>query len=151
MSAFQRYQAEFVAYIRDPKSHPRPNGTARRGMTVYAEIVFNHMDDTLSACFPVCRKVLGVRRWKKLVRAFLAQHRCTPPFFHQIPEEWLRWLETAPAVARDLPPILMSLAHYEWVELAVATSDATPAAHDPQGDWLEGRPVLAPALMLLRY
>ncbi|MCX7628185.1 MAG: DUF2063 domain-containing protein, partial [Methylophilaceae bacterium] len=46
---------------------------------------------------------------------------------------------------------LMSLAHYEWVELAVATSDATPAAHDPQGDWLEGRPVLAPALMLLRY
>jgi hypothetical protein len=48
--------------------------------------------------------VLGVRRWTRLVRAFFAQHRCATPWFCQIPEEFLRWLETAQP--QGLPPFL---------------------------------------------
>jgi hypothetical protein len=152
MNSFQRYQAEFANHIRDPRGHPRPRGAAKRRMDVYVEIVFNNMEGSLAACFPVCKKILGVRRWKKLVRDFLAQHRCTTPIFRQIPEELLHWLETAPAAVADLPPFFASLAHYEWAELAVATSEATlTVACDPAGDLLEGEPVLAPSLMLLRY
>lgn len=151
MNSFQRYQAEFTGHIRNPKAHPRPSGTARRGMDVYAEIVFNNMDETLSACFPVCRKVLGARRWKRLVRDFLAQHRCATPWFRQIPEELLRWLETVPDAIQDLPPFLASLAHYEWIELAVAVADVAAPAFDPEGDLLQGRPALAPSLALLEY
>jgi len=151
MSAFRQYQAEFTGHIRDPKASPRPKGAAKRGMAVYAEIVFNNMEETLSACFPVCKKVLGVRRWKRLVRDFLAGHRCTTPIFRQIPEELLRWLETAPELASDLPPFFRSLAHYEWVELAIAVADVEAEFADPSGDLLSGRPVLAPALALLEY
>lgn len=151
MTAFQRFQAEFAGHLRDPGTSPRPHGTSRRGMDVYAEIVFNNMESTLSACFPVCKKVIGVRRWKRLVRAFLAGHRCASPLFRQIPEEFLRWLETRASAAEDLPPFFGSLAHYEWVELAVAVAavEAPPARLD--GDLLAGRPVLAASLMLLEY
>jgi len=150
--AFQQYQAEFTGHIRDPKTVARPKGAAERGMKVYAEIVFNNMDETLATCFPVVRKVLGVRRWARLVRAFMAEHRCTTPWFRQIPEELLGWLETSPKAVEDLPTFLLSLAHYEWIELAIAVSDATlEAASDPDGDLLAGQPVLAPALALLQY
>lgn len=149
MKAFQQYQAEFVGHLRDPRHNARPKGASARRMRVYAEIVFNNMDSTLSACFPVCRKVLGVRRWQQLVRAFLAGHRCSTPLFRQIPEEFLRWLEQAPV--EGLPPYLRYLAHYEWVELALAVAEVRDAAAVPDGDLLSGRPVLAASLALLEY
>jgi hypothetical protein len=61
-------------------------------------------------------------------------------------------METLPPAIQDLPPFLHSLAHYEWIELAIAVSDAkldtTPAS---DGDLLTGQPILAPALTLLKY
>ena len=145
---FQRYQAEFSAHARDPRTQPRPAGVAARRIAVYAELLFNNMQSTLANCFPVSKKVLGVRRWNALVRAFLAGHQCATPLFRQIPEEFLQWLPQA----AELPPYLPSLAHYEWAELAMAVSDAEATlGWNPAGDLLEGVPVLAPALMLLRY
>lgn len=153
LPAFQQYQAEFTSHIRDPKAVARPKGVPARRMKVYTEIVFNNMDETLSACFPVIKKILGVRRWMRMVRAFFAQHRCATPMFRQIPEEFLRWLETSPEAVQDLPPFLSSLAHYEWIELAIAVSDAVldASALAADGDLLAGRPALAPALALLQY
>jgi hypothetical protein len=153
MSSFRQYQAEFTSHIRDPKAVARPAGVPARRMKVYTEIVFNNINETISACFPVIKKILGVRRWTRLVRAFFAQHRCTTPWFRQIPEEFLRWLETSPAAIQDLPLFLASLAHYEWMELAIAVSDAAldTAGLALDGDLLTDRPALAPALVLLEY
>ncbi len=153
LPTFQQYQADFTGHIRNPKSAARPKGVPARRMKVYTEIVFNNMEGTLTACFPVSKKVLGVRRWMRLVRDFMAQHSCSTPWFRQIPEELLRWLETSPPCNQDLPPFLPSLAHYEWIELAIAVSDAALDSDTlaPDGDLLTGRPVLAPALALLEY
>ncbi len=148
MSAFRQYQVDFTGHIRDPKSVARPQGVPARRMKIYTEIVFNNMEATLAACFPVTKKIVGVRRWRQLVRGFLAEHRCATPWFRQIPEEFLRWLETTPMV---LLPFIRSLAHYEWIELAVAVADAVAEEADAGGDLLHGRPVLAPALALLEY
>lgn len=147
--AFQKFQQAFCDHIREPAVTPPPKGVAARGMKVYNEIVFNNLDETLSACFPVCKKILGTRRWKTLVRAFMTGHRCATPLFRQIPEEFLRWLE---CTAADLPPYFSDLAHYEWIELAIALSDAVPASQIAAGtDSLLGKPQLAPAMALLRY
>jgi hypothetical protein len=150
--AFQRYQAQFVGHVRAPRTAPRPKGTSSRGMRVYAEIAFANMEETLAACFPVSKSVLGSRCWHRLVRAFIAGHRCRTPLFREIPQEFLRYLEGGDAET-ELPPFLQSLAHYEWVELALALSDEElpDTAYAPDGDLLEERPVLAPALALLRY
>jgi hypothetical protein len=147
MSQLQSYQQQFTRHIRDPLGTHRPNGVNARRMGVYTEIVFNNLSESVSACFPVCRNLLGVRRWKKLLRRFFIEHQCSSPLFRQIPEEFLRWLEST---QEDVPGFLYSLAHYEWIEMAIAFSDATAAEHR-QGDLLASRPVLAPALALLSY
>lgn len=151
MSVFQQYQAEFTGHIRDPQASPRPAGVPARRMRVYTEIVFNNMESTLAACFPVSKKIVGVRRWRRLVRSFIAEHRCATPWFRQIPEEFVHWLQTRPAVLKDLPAFFENLAHYEWIELAVAVADVEAPAFEPHGDLLDGRPVLAAAMVLLEY
>lgn len=119
-------------------------------MAVYNEIVFNNFQGLVESCFPVSREVLGVRRWTRLLRDFFIQHQCVTPIFRQIPEEFLRWLEAENQT--DTPPFLYHLAHYEWIELSLAVSDAVIPEHiDPQGDLLARCPALAPALALLRY
>ena len=146
----QQYQQAFCAYARSPKSAPRPPGINAKRIAIYAELLFNNMESTLSSGFPVCRKVLGVRRWQRLVREFFAMHRCTTPLFRQIPEEFLRWLNEAEV--QNIPPFLPQLAHYEWVELAVAVSDAPlPSGWEADIDLLDNIPVLTSALMLLSY
>ena len=98
--------------------------------------------------------MLGKRAWQKLIRGFFIHHQCHSPLFRQIPEEFLRYLETAQDdPEQTLPPYLKSLAHYEWIELALAVADVSVdmAGINVAGDLLEGAPVLAPALALLSY
>lgn len=150
MSGLQEYQQQFTRFIRTRQTSAKPRGVDAKRIRIYAGLVFNNIHQTVSACFPVARKVLGERRWKRLIRAFLAEHPCATPIFRQIPEEFLHWLESA----QEIPAWLPSLAHYEWVELAVAVADTPDIPQEylaPQGDLLQGHPVLAPVLMLLRY
>lgn len=151
MSALQQYQEAFAAHIRDPARVARPTGVPARRLRVYAEIVFNNMEATLAACFPVLRRILKARRWRRLVRDFLAQHRCGTPWFHQIPAEFVAWLQSGPPALDALPPFLPCLAHYEWMELAIAVADVADAPHQADGDLLAGRPVLAASLAVLEY
>lgn len=150
LPAFQQYQLEFARHIRNPSAVPRPSGVRARGMAVYEEIVLNNMMSTLTSCFPVCSRTLGVRKWKAIVRTFMAQHACRTPLFRQIPEEFLRWLERGTV---PLPIYLYSLAHYEWVELALALSDTRldVVQYARDGDLLAGYPVLAPVMKMLQY
>jgi hypothetical protein len=150
LPGFQEFQRTFTLHIRNPAKNRRPKGVPRERMAVYAEIVFHNMESTLAACFPVCKRVLGRRHWTSLVRRFLTEHRCATPLFREIPEEFLRWLEAHGA--DDVPPYIPQLAHYEWVELALTVSNAcTPEDYAVDGDLMSGLPLLAPALMLLRY
>jgi hypothetical protein len=150
---FQHYQRAFTARIRDPKANTRPQGAPARRMKVYEELLYNNLDGFLLACFPVCRKILGVRRWSRLVRAFFRDHVCHSPYFRQIPEEFLKYLQDEWTRPEDFPPFLPELAHYEWVELELDTSDKDRnlPAHDPGGDLLAGRPLVNPVLRVLAY
>ena len=150
---FQGYQREFAAHIRDPFGAGRPNGVPAWRMKVYSELIYNNLECFLLACFPVCRKILGKRRWGRLIRLFLRDHACYTPFFRQIPEEFLKYLQEEWERPDDFPAFLPELAHYEWVELELDTSDrdAHLPAHDPEGDLLAGRPLLNPVMRVLAY
>lgn len=150
---FQDYQREFTAHIRDPQGVTRPKGVPARRMQVYTALLYNNMEGFLLSCFPVCRKILGKRRWDRLVRAFFRDHVSHTPYFRQIPEEFLSYLQAEWEPTADFPVFLPELAHYEWVELELDTSnrDANLAAHDPAGDLLAGRPLLNPVLRVLAY
>lgn len=150
---FQHYQRAFTARIRDPKAHGRPPGASAQRMKVYEALLYNNLEGFLLACFPVCRKILGARRWARLVRTFLRDHASHTPYFRQIPEEFLIYLQDEWAPPEDFPPFLPELAHYEWVELELDTSDLDKVlpAHDPDGDPLAGRPLVNPVLRVLAY
>lgn len=150
---FQDYQRRFTAHIRDPRGIPRPPGAPARRMRIYNELLFNNVEGFLLACFPVCRSVLGQRRWTRLVRDFFRDHTSHAPYFRQIPEEFLLFLQDEWDLPDGFPDFLPELAHYEWVELALETSDRdgqTPG-HDPAADLLGTRPVLNPVLRVLAY
>ena len=149
---FQAYQREFTSHIRDPKKHVRPSGAPARAMKVYRDLLFNNVFDAVSSCFPVACGILGKRRWRQLVREFFAVHRCRTPYFRQVPEEFLQFMQQRDPATGE-PDFLIHLLHYEWVELAVDTSMKEPDFDSiaTGGDLRAGQPVLTPAHMLLGY
>lgn len=149
LPSFQRFQFDFGRHVRDPGRAPLPAGVPRRRMAAYSELLYNNIEGFLLACFPVCRTLLGERRWSRLVRAFFRDWRCHTPYFREIPREFVRWLlEGEPP---PLPAWFMELAHYEWAELAVDVMDVAVPSVDADGDLMTGRPVLNPALLNLAY
>ncbi len=153
LPSFQAYQYAFAAHIRDPRKAKRPQGVPARRMAAYAELLYNNMESFLLACFPVLRKMLGGRKWARLVRDFVAEHRSHTPYFRQIPDEFLQFLQNEWQPVEGYPDYLLELAHYEWIELALAVSnrDESLPAYDASGDLIEGRPLLNPVLANLAY
>jgi len=150
---FQQYQFAFAGHIRNPQRNKRPQGVSARRMKVYNELLYNNLEGFLLACFPVLRKVLGKRKWSKLVRDFFSAHRCHTPLFRQIPDEFIQYLQNERGERPEDPAFLRDLAHYEWVELMLSVSDKEiePALIDPQGDLLSARPAISPLLSLQSY
>lgn len=150
---FQDFQFAFTQHIRDPKAHPRPSGVSAQRMKVYNELLYNNLESFLLACFPVLRQLLGKRKWAKLVRDFFVEHRCHTPFFRQIPDEFVQYVQSERGVRDNDPPYLLELAHYEWIELVLSVSnkEITSAQIDPNGDLAQREPALNPVLAMLQY
>jgi hypothetical protein len=154
LPGFQRYQLAFTARLRDPLKQPPLAGVPRERMAVYEEIVFNNLFESVSACFPVARKVIGKRKWSKLNQAFMRDYSANSPLFRKIPEQFLQFLNNAdPQLQAMLPPYFNSLCHYEWIELFVASSPDTakPDNIEPYGDLGNSKPVFNPTMQLLNY
>jgi hypothetical protein len=149
---FQRYQLAFTAHIRDPRAHPRPAGVEARRMRIYNALLFNNIEGFLLACFPVLRKMLGARKWAKLVRAFFRTHRSRTPYFRQIPDEFIQFLQSEWTSPEGYPQFTLALAHYEWIELVLSVSNrSADRSFDAAGNLLAGMPLLNPVLANLRY
>ena len=153
LPAFQAFQFEFTRHIRNPKAHPRPAGVSAQRMKVYNELLYNNLESFLLVCFPVLRQLLGTRKWGKLVRDFFVEHRCHTPFFRQIPDEFVQYVQAERGVRENDPPFLQELVHYEWIELVLSVSNKeTPLDQiDPDGDLVSGHPALNPILAMLQY
>lgn len=150
---FQRYQHAFTQYLRAPETSPRPEKVPTTRMAIYTKMVFNNIDSHLSACFPIAKNQLGIRKWQKLIRAFITHHRATTPIFRHIPQEFLDYVRTMDPILLELPPFLADLLHYEWIDLAIATADVNIEWHNiaTAGDLIYGNPILNPTLELLQY
>jgi hypothetical protein len=150
---FVRKQYEFAAHIRDPEKQPRPADVEDRRMAIYRNLFYNNVEGFVSGGFPVLRKLYDDADWHRMVRDFFARHRSHTPYFLEIAQEFLRYLEHDRDPQPEDPPFLGELAHYEWVELALSVSDEEPnwEAIDDKGDPMSGRPALSPLAWLLSY
>ncbi|MFT4179348.1 MAG: putative DNA-binding domain-containing protein [Thermomonas sp.] len=150
MSTLHEQLGVLAAHVRDPQANAGPPGIESRRLKIYSDLVFNNLDGLLAGGFPVIRKTLGDADWHALLRRFLVAHHSRTPLFTELGREFIAFLEAeaAPDPAR---PWLAELAHYEWAELGLQLSEATPPTHDPNGDLLAGIPVLSPLAWPLAY
>lgn len=153
LRGFQQQQLDFTAHIRDPANTPLPEGVPARRMAIYTEIFFNNINDQLAGNFPVLRQITSDEGWYALVRDFMLKHRSVTPLFSEVAQEFLEYLhqEREPQAADW--PFMLELAHYEYVELAVAisTADEQLGDFDPNGDLLQERPLIGPTAWNLSY
>lgn len=152
MTDFQQVQRQFLAHLRNPERQQLPAGFAPQGTDVYIGLLYNKFNDSLTACFPVTYAILGETAWQELVKDFIAEHRCLSPYYRQIPDEFIQYLQTEWVNHTGLP-YLLELAHFEWVGLILAITDAEPVVkyESAVNDWLACHPVFAPVLQLLNY
>jgi hypothetical protein len=123
---FQVVQQAFAAHIRDPEKNPAPPGIPAERIAIYRELFFNNIESFLATGFPVLKNILGSARWSPLVRQFYAGHCCRTPLFSEIAREFVDYLGSDRRDRSDEPPFLIELAHYEWVELALAIAEPEP-------------------------
>ena len=150
---FLSRQRAFAAHIRDPARVPRPEDVNDRRMAIYRDLFYNNVEGFLSSGFPVLRSILADDHWHGIARDFFSRHRCETPLFAEISQEFLGYLHDERERDERDPPFMLELAHYEWVELAVSTSDADRDASraDPNGDLLRGAPMVSPVAWNLSY
>ena len=140
---FQEKQIAFAAHIRDPEHVAAPTGVEDRRMAIYRHLFFNNLLNLLSTMFPVLKKLVPDVRWRAMIRQFMQRHRANTPYFLQLPEEFLGFLQEEYELQDDDYPFLLELAHYEYIELALSISEETNDMEgvDPAGDLLALVPV----------
>ncbi len=120
---FQQTQYEFAAHLRDPDIHPAPTDIEDRRMKIYRELVYNNIESFLSSGFPILRSLIEDAPWHQLVRDFISRHQSHTPYFLEISQEFLQYLQEEYQPQESDPGFMLELAHYEWVELALDVSE----------------------------
>ncbi len=140
---FQRKQYEFAAHIRDPEHVPAPGGIEDRRMAVYRNLFFNNISNLLGTTFPVIKKIVTQDKWQHLIRSFMKEYQAQTPYFFELPQEFLAFLQNDYDIQDDDFPFLIELAHYESVELALSISEEEDdlTGIDPDGDLIQNVPI----------
>lgn len=151
--SFKTLQYEFAAHLRNPAVAPAPPGIEQRRLQIYRDLFYNNVEGFVSGGFPVLRSLTSDEKWHRMVRDFFSSYRCQTPYFLEISQEFLDYLQTGRQPEQDDLPFMVELAHYEWVELAADTAtDSIPATgFNPDGNLMQGRPVISPLAFVVSY
>jgi len=154
LPTFTQAQYEFAAHIRDPKVNPKPADVETRRMKIYNELFFNNVEDFIANTYPVLKEITPEDEWQKMIRDYFSQHLSHTPLFPEMPREFLKYLENERNNPND-PPFMQELAHYEWIELALMTSDLDEDIHwdeiDNEAELVNHEPVMSPLAWPLTY
>ena len=147
---FRVKQQEFTRYIRNPDIYPAPKDVKPERMTMYRELIFNNINGFLEGNFPVIRTILDDQQWHDLVQDFFTVHQSKTPYFAEIAEEFLGYLEIERNNINDFA-FLLELAHYEWVEMALSVSKEDVEPNSECKNLLEKQVKLSPLAWPLVY
>lgn len=150
---FQQTQYEFAAHLRDPQGSGAPADIEDRRMKIYRELIYNNIESFLSSGFPVLHSLISDDHWHAMVRDFIRRHQSHTPYFLEISQEFLRYLQEEYQPGDASPGFMLELAHYEWVELAldVAEQDIVAAPTPDNVDVLDSLLQVSPLAWPLSY
>jgi hypothetical protein len=153
MPEFQQLQRQLTEHIRNPAVAAQPENVEPRRITIYRDLFFNNIEGFVSNSFPVLRSLYSEENWLAMVRDFMIRHQCSSPYFLEISQEFLLYLQQTREDNPLDPPFMLELAHYEWAELALDVAEDSLDAIDVKGDadLLNALPVVSPLLWSLNY
>jgi hypothetical protein len=144
---FMRVQQEFANHIKSPLEVARPSDVDQRHMEIYRDLFFKNIMGFLSGGFPVLAEIMGEKRWEIIGRAFFKLHHNKSPYFLEISQEFLVFLEHEYISKEEDPAYLYELAHYEWLELYVDVEpEGGEIVFDRDGDILSTIPAMSPVV-----
>ncbi|CAH9051356.1 hypothetical protein PSECIP111854_00729 [Pseudoalteromonas sp. CIP111854] len=123
--SFIDVQSKFMAHIRNPEQAKAPNDVEDRRLNIYRELFFNNIEGFVSSAFPVLKSLYCEATWRALIRQFFVDHDCQSPYFLEISQEFLHFLQFEYEPTSFDPVFMLELAHYEWSELDVAVCQST--------------------------
>ncbi len=132
--SFQDKQYAFAAHIRDPENTIAPADIEDRRMAIYRKLFFNNLSSLLGTFFPVIKKLLSKQQWRAAIRGFMKVHRAKTPYFLQLPEEFLAFLQNEYRELDESFPFITELAHYEYADLALRVSPNENDLSDVEAD-----------------
>ena len=114
-SKMESLQQDFSQHIRTQESKESLSDIEDRRLGIYRELFFNNVEGFAAGAFPVLKELFSEEQWLELVRDFFIKHSCSSPYFLEISEEFLAYIETSELAF--LPDFAYQLAHWEWMEL----------------------------------
>lgn len=149
----QARQKLWTAHLRHPDLHAAPPAIEDRRLQIYRDLLYKNIEGFISGAFPVLRKITSDIAWHAMVRDFMHRHVCQTPYFMEIAQEFIQYLERERGQHAEDPPFLLELAHYEWVEIALdlADTDLTTIAVHTEGSLLDEHPLVSPLAWSLAY
>ena len=122
--AYQQEQRQLAGHLRNPCSIALPtqlSGEKSQRVTLYQQLIFNNIEALLAGVFPRL-KTLMMAQWPTLIADFIAQHRAQTPYFLEVSQELLFFLQDTSLPVYQQWPFIYELAHYEWVELVLSVA-----------------------------
>lgn len=123
MASFIETQKILADHLRDPVANSAPANIEDRRLNIYRDLIFKNIESFISGGFPILRSLYSEDDWHQLVRSFIRTHHSDSPYFLEVSQEFLRYLQEEHQRTDSDPAFMLELAHYEWVELALDVSE----------------------------
>ncbi len=95
----------------------RAGNTGEKSIDLYHHLLSGALGEIIQTCYVRFFQCLTTEYAESLIYDFLAMHSCVQPAHHQLPTEFLRFLQTT-----TLPLFLKKIAEYEWLEFTAEIS-----------------------------
>ena len=152
--SFVETQKLLADHLRDPDCNGAPANIEERRLKIYRDLIFNNIEGFISGGFPILRTLYCDADWQQLVRSFIKTHQSESPYFLEVSQEFLRYLQEEHEARECDPAFMLELAHYEWVELALDISEESIPDDRPEltaAQLLKGLPRVSPLAWCLSY
>lgn len=125
-----QFQKLFADSIRRIKT-PVPEQLDPRGLSIYRRLIHNNIRQFLELCFSDSKLLVDATYWQQLQQRFVAEATLQSPFFNDIPQQFLEYVNKIPEEDRPANAIL-EMMDFE-VELLKVEITITPEVNEVWG------------------
>ena len=150
LNDFRQFQFALARHLRDPLTVPTPAGVDPQEATVCTQDMVRHVCNVLAPAFPLTQVLLGDDIWEHSVRLFLKNAPNHAPWASTTQRAFADHVCDSPDL-QNLPAWLQDLAHFEWLQSAVATTPVQWPVFDVDADVMQHAVVLNPTHVEAAY